>query len=110
MTPEPRSPRTLGAPQPTFRAPCRPPARERSAGRAPPRSGARNPAAGARHPLSPPAPWWGEAAALPSRLGGSRAVIRGGQRREHGAGVGLGAWSSAAGALGGGAQSSGGGA
>lgn len=90
MSPEPRSPRTPGASQPTFRAPCRPPARGRSAGRAPPRSGARNPTAGARHPLSPPAPWWGGAAALPGRLSGSRAVIRGGSRRAHGAGWGSG--------------------
>lgn len=84
-------------------APRRPPARGRSAARAPPGSGARNSAAGARPPRSPRAPWRGGAAALPGRRGGS------GLRPEEaspgrgaGSGAGIGAGPGAARAVGGG--------
>ena len=84
MSPEPGpilTPPPPGAPYPpSVRPPSRPPARGKSAVRAPPGSGARNSTAASRRPQSPQAPWRGAAVAFPGRRGGSRAEPGGGPR------------------------------
>jgi len=84
VSPEPGpilTPPPPGAPYPpSVRPPSRPPARGKSAVRAPPGSGARNSTAASRRPQSPQAPWRGGAVAFPGRRGGSRAEPGGGPR------------------------------
>lgn len=100
-------------PPPAIREPRRPPARKRSAVRAPPGSGARNSAARAWPPRSPPAPWRGGAPETGRKRGGAqrrrargRARGRGRGLRQAGGGArawgaGLGAGTEAARAVGG---------